>query len=99
MNGELVSVVMCTYNGAPYIPEQLDSILQQTYPHLEVIVGDDASTDDTWSVLQDYAARDARIRIYRNEVNAGYNTNFSTACSLATGAYVSAATTCANSLC
>jgi glycosyltransferase involved in cell wall biosynthesis len=79
---------MCTYNGSLYVREQLDSILNQAYPELEVIVGDDASTDDTYAILQDYAARDPRIRIYRNETNQGYNVNFSKACSLTTGAYV-----------
>lgn len=88
MTEPLVSVVMCTYNGALYVREQLDSILAQTYPHLEVIVGDDASADDTYSILESYAAKDTRIHIYRNEKNQGYNTNFSKACSLTNGAYI-----------
>jgi len=88
MADQLVSVVMCTYNGSLYVREQLDSILNQDYPHLEVIVGDDASTDDTFAILQAYAASDKRIRIYRNEINTGYNINFSKACALTAGAYV-----------
>ena len=44
---ETVSVVMCTYNGEMFLREQLDSILQQTYPIYEVIVQDDCSTDHT----------------------------------------------------
>ena len=42
-----VSVVMCTYNGAKYIREQLDSIINQTYPIFEIIIQDDCYTDDT----------------------------------------------------
>jgi len=42
-----VSVVMCTYNGEKYLKEQLDSILNQTYPIYEIIIQDDASTDRT----------------------------------------------------
>lgn len=88
MSDQLVSVVMCTYNGALYLQEQLDSILEQSYRNLELIVGDDASTDDTYSILERYAARDPRITIYRNEKNQGYNINFNKACGMARGAYV-----------
>ncbi len=44
---EKISVVMCTYNGEKYIRQQLDSILQQTYPIHEIIINDDISTDKT----------------------------------------------------
>ncbi|RYY38226.1 MAG: glycosyltransferase [Chitinophagaceae bacterium] len=87
----LVSVVMCTYNGARFVGEQLESILQQTYSPLEVIVADDASKDDTYAILQQYAAKDARIRLYRNEQNTGYNINFSNACEKARGAFIAIA--------
>ena len=42
-----VSVVMCTYNGAKFLQEQLDSILNQTYPIFELVIQDDISTDET----------------------------------------------------
>lgn len=90
-NKELVSVVMCTYNGRRFVGEQLRSILEQTYLPLEVIVADDASTDDTYEILQQYAAKDIRIRLYRNEKNEGYNTNFSNACARSTGEYIAIA--------
>jgi glycosyltransferase involved in cell wall biosynthesis len=85
---ELVSVVMSTYNGAGYVAEQLDSILRQTYTNLEVIIIDDASTDNTFEILKSYAAKDSRIFLYRQEKNAGYNTSFSDACSKASGNYI-----------
>jgi glycosyltransferase involved in cell wall biosynthesis len=43
----LISVVMATYNGAEYLSEQLDSLLSQTYPNMEIVICDDASTDGT----------------------------------------------------
>src|SRR5438270_11536697 len=87
----LVSVVLCTYNGALYVAEQIESILQQTYPRLEVIIADDASTDKTYEILKHYAATDNRITLYRRETNAGYNTNFSEACAKTTGDFIAIA--------
>ena len=52
MNKPTVSIILCTYNGARFIREQLDSIVAQTYPLLEVIIQDDGSTDDTVAICQ-----------------------------------------------
>jgi len=65
----LVSVVTATYNMSRYLAETLDSILAQDYPQLESIVIDDGSTDDTFRVLERYAA-DPRVRVVR-QANAG----------------------------
>lgn len=65
----LVSVVTATYNMAGYIAETLDSILAQDYPHLESIVIDDGSTDDTAEVLAPYEAA-GKVRVVRQQ-NAG----------------------------
>ena len=51
----LVSIVITSYNGDKYLAEQLESIIGQTYPSLEIIISDDASTDDTWAIAQRYA--------------------------------------------
>lgn len=91
MNDEIVSVIMCTYNGALYLEEQLDSILAQTYTPLEIIIADDASTDNTWQLLQGYEVKDKRIKIFRNEKNVGYNLNFSFACEKASGLFIAIA--------
>lgn len=85
---ETVSVVMSTYNGAGYIKEQLDSILNQTYSKLQIIIVDDASADCTYEILKSYAAKDDRIFLYQQEKNLGYNLSFSEACSKATGTYI-----------
>jgi len=84
----LVSVVMCTYNGIDFIKEQLDSLCKQSYHFIELIISDDNSTDPTYSVLQEYAATDQRIKLYRNEITQGYIRNFSLACSYAKGTYI-----------
>ena len=84
----LVSVVMCTYNGGLFIQEQLDSILHQTYPSIEIIIVDDRSTDDTYKILEQYAALSKNVHLFRNESNVGYIRNFSNACSYAKGDYI-----------
>lgn len=83
-----VSVVMCTYNGERYLREQLDSILMQTYPLHEVIVQDDGSTDSTPDIVASYAARDSRIRFFRNAERLGFNRNFQSVCQRVTGQFV-----------
>jgi len=89
MNKEsTVSVVLGTYNGAAYLREQLDSVLAQTWHSLEIITIDDGSTDNTVSILQEYAARDPRIRVVVNEQNLGFIRNFEKGCSLATGRWI-----------
>ena len=81
-----VSVVMCTYNGAKYLREQMDSILAQDYPLHEIIVQDDGSTDATPDLLEAYRReRPELFRLFRNEENLGFNRNFHTAMLRATG--------------
>jgi Glycosyltransferases involved in cell wall biogenesis len=72
----LISVALCTYNGARHLPAQLDSLLAQDVPELEIVVRDDASSDETWAILVEYAQRDARLRPYRNPRNLGFRANF-----------------------
>jgi glycosyltransferase involved in cell wall biosynthesis len=69
MHYPLVSILLPTYNSATYLDQALDSALAQTYPNLEIIVHDDASTDDTSSLLATY--HDSRLRIMRTEDNHG----------------------------
>lgn len=76
MNSEMVSIVMATYNGEKYLRQQIDSILEQTFQHFELIVVDDASTDGTLSILEEYVARDERIHVFPAEKNLGLVANF-----------------------
>ena len=62
-----ISVVIPVYNVEIFLPECLDSILNQTYQNFEIICVDDGSTDNSWEILQRYAKKDNRIKIYRQE--------------------------------
>ena len=81
----MISIIVTTYNGAKYLAAQLDSILAQTYTGLEIILSDDASTDDTWAIAQRYAAKDPRIVLIRHEKNVGLHANLGGALERATG--------------
>ncbi|MDZ8055545.1 MAG: glycosyltransferase family 2 protein [Aulosira sp. ZfuVER01] len=61
----LVSVLVPNYNYAKYIGETLDSAIHQTYPHYEVIVCDDGSTDNSCEVIETYLQKDSRIKLIR----------------------------------
>lgn len=66
----LVSVVVPVYNTQDYLEECLDSILNQTYANLEIILVDDGSTDRAGQICDEYAKKDARVRVYHQE-NSG----------------------------
>jgi len=72
----LISVALCTFNGAGHLREQLDSLLSQSYPNLEIIAVDDCSSDTTVAILQEYALRDTRLRAVVNAANMGFKRNF-----------------------
>ena len=65
MNKEdLVSVIMPTYNAGKYLADSMNSILNQTYKNLELLITDDASTDPTTlQLLKEYASKDERVNI------------------------------------
>lgn len=88
MTSPTVSVVMCTYNGAAFAEEQVLSIIHQDYPLFELIIQDDRSTDGTWEILENLANRYPLIRLFRNEINLGYNKNFESAMKHAQGDFV-----------
>ncbi|MFT4202925.1 MAG: glycosyltransferase [Chitinophagaceae bacterium] len=84
-----ISVVVCTYNGAGFLDEQLASILQQDYPAMQVVISDDCSTDNTWDGLVAWQAQyPGVIEMYRQPENLGYNKNFAFALSKVKGDYV-----------
>lgn len=62
-----VSVLLTSYNHAKYLRESIESVLYQTYKDFELIIWDDASTDDSWNIISSYT--DERIRGFRNETN------------------------------
>ncbi len=71
-----VSIGMPVYNGEQYIKEALDSLLAQTFVDFELIISDNASTDNTVSICQAYALRDNRIKFIRQPHNLGAIKNF-----------------------
>lgn len=77
-DNELVDVLLATYNSnIQYLKEQLDSILNQTYKNIHIIISDDASTkDDVKKILKEYEQKDNRITLYLQEKNLGYLKNF-----------------------
>lgn len=64
---KLVSILSPCYNVEVFLPRCLDSIINQTYPNLQIVMIDDGSKDGTWQILQEYAAKDSRIEICHQE--------------------------------
>jgi glycosyltransferase involved in cell wall biosynthesis len=84
-----LSVALCTYNGAPFLAEQLDSLAAQTQLPDELVVCDDGSTDETVALLDDFAGRAPfPVRIHRNPARLGVAANFSQALTMCSGAMV-----------
>lgn len=71
MEKNKVSVLVAVYNAENTLGRCLDSLLSQTLQEIQVLCVDDASTDASWHILQDYAARDARIEIFQQPCNMG----------------------------
>ena len=84
----LVSVLMSVYNGAPTLEKAAASVLAQTYRNLELILCDDASTDDTWRIMQRIAAQDARVTVFQNKTNRGLGASLNGCLSRAGGEYI-----------
>lgn len=84
----LVTVLMSVYNGQKYIGEALDSILQQTYKNIEIIVFNDASSDGSAAIIEGFAEKDARIVFVNNLDNCGLTKNLQRGVIMATGKYI-----------
>jgi glycosyltransferase involved in cell wall biosynthesis len=84
-----VSVVLASYNGATYLRDQLQSIVEQTQPPDEIIVSDDGSTDDTVAIAEDFLARNRKISsAVIKGPGTGYATNFWHGLQASTGDFV-----------
>ena len=84
---KLVSIALATYNGSDYLKEQLDSIFSQTYKNFEVIVVDDASSDNTVLILEQYRKKYG-LTYFVNEQNIGVSKNFEKIISMCNGDYI-----------
>ena len=78
MKEELVDILLATYNSnEEFLKLQIDSILNQSYKNINLLISDDASTNKgILNVLQHYEMVDKRVRIYMQEKNIGYLKNF-----------------------
>ena len=70
-NKKLVSVIVPLYNSAAFMKKCVDSIREQTYRNLEIILVDDGSADETLSICYTYAAEDNRVKVNHSEINCG----------------------------
>jgi glycosyltransferase involved in cell wall biosynthesis len=86
-NEPLVSIGVPVYNGERFVSRSLNAILAQTYKNYEVIISDNGSTDATNNICQEFAAKDSRIKLSRNETNQGAYANFMKVLKLSQGKY------------
>src|SRR5262245_22614445 len=84
----VVSAVMPNYNDARFIREAIDGVLRQSLRDLELIIVDDGSTDDSLSIISEYARNDSRVRVFRNERNQGVVSTINRGVAEAQGKYL-----------
>lgn len=83
----LLTVGMPTFNAAATIRSAVDSLLAQRFGDFELVISDNASTDETWSIVHEYMRRDRRVQAIRQERNIGANANYSAVFDRARGRY------------
>lgn len=83
-----LSVLIPTFNRENLVGQAIDSVLNQAFSDFEIICTDNASEDKTWDVLQAYAAKDSRIKVFRNDTNLGPVGNWKASLNRASGEYV-----------
>ena len=84
----MVSIVLPTYNRSKYIRESIDSIMAQTFHDWELIVIDDCSSDETYSIVKEYAKSDGRISILRNDKHIKLPASLNRGFAVAKGEYL-----------
>ena len=84
----LISVCIPTYNGHPYVETLITELLRSSRSDFEIVVSDDCSTDETWSLVARVSQTDSRLRCFRNESNLGMDRNFAACVAHARGRFV-----------
>ena len=79
------SICIPNYNYGTYIGETIESALSQTFDDYEICIADNASTDNSWEIIQEYCKKDKRIKAIRNETNLGFAGNLDKVSSIAEG--------------
>ncbi len=72
MSPPLISILMPAYNASAFLAQAIECILSQTYQNIELLIADDASTDNTRNLIEAYAQKDTRIKLCHNKTNLGY---------------------------
>ena len=88
MYGELVSVIMPTHNSSKFLAASIESVLNQTYHNLELLITDDCSTDSTRDMLKSYAETDCRIKVEYLTEHGGPAVTRNKSIERATGCYI-----------
>lgn len=88
MSDKLVSVCIPAYNNADYICETIDSVLNQTYKNIELVIVDDNSNDNTLEIIKHYEAKDNRVKVYHNDKNLGMAGNWNHCLELCKGEFI-----------
>ena len=70
-NKPLVSIIMSTYNAENSLAKSLDSVINQTYENIEILIMDDCSDDLSYQILKDYESNFSNIYVYKNSTNLG----------------------------
>ncbi|WP_374724689.1 glycosyltransferase [Calidifontibacillus erzurumensis] len=83
-----VSIIIPVYNSGEMIRTTIESLLNQTWKNIEILVVDDASTDETVFIVEEYVKRDSRVHLIRSEINAGPYVARNRALTVATGEYI-----------
>lgn len=83
-----VSIIMLSYNYGSYIPEAIQSVLNQSYPDYELIIIDDCSDDGSDSIIREYASKDDRIKFFINPKNIGIASSFNSGLDKCRGEYI-----------
>ncbi len=83
-----ISLLIPVYNGERYLVECLDSVLMQDFADMEILISDDCSNDGSRGLIAEYAARDPRIRWWKNPLRSGLTANHNICLRAATGEYI-----------
>lgn len=87
MEAKKVSIVLPVYNGEKYLKFSIESVLQQTYKNLELIIVNDCSTDSTRKIVEQYLLHDSRVKLIDNAVNLKLPKSLNAGFSVASGDY------------
>lgn len=88
MERHKISIIISVYNTEKYLEKCLDSVINQTYQNLEIILVDDCSKDKSLKIIEKYAKKDKRIVVLKNEQNIGLASSRNKALDIATGDYI-----------